>query len=146
MRAARCPLFASLGMLAACAPSSITASALQGSLAGTFAQLYALQQAEQGHPRPGLPTLQTTASCRKGTPDTPQSGPGNDWSCQVSYLVDGPGTQVRALYTVNVNTDGCWSADGDGPASVNGARTFTSAGGELRRNPLYLVDGCLDAG
>jgi len=136
----------SLGLLTACAPSSITAAALQGSLAGTFAQLYSLQQTEQGHPRPDLPALQTTAACQKGAPDTAQSGPGNDWTCQVTYLVDGPGTPVRALYTVNVRTDGCWSADGDGPASVNGARTLIGAKGQVRRNPLYLIDSCVDAG
>lgn len=131
---------------AACGSSPITAAALQTSLAGTFAQLYVLQQRQQSHPPPTLTDLSATAGCQKGTAATAQSGAGNDWVCQVTFFVAGPGTPVHALYNVDVHPDGCWSADGDGPVSVNGARTILDPAGAAHPNPLYLVDGCLDAG
>jgi ABC-2 type transport system permease protein len=127
-----------------CGSSGITAPLLQASISRTFANLYVLQQVEQGNPRPSLRSLAAGASCQKGTPSSAQSGAGNDWLCEVTYLVAGPSTPVTALYEVNVQTDGCYAADGDGPASVNGSRTITGPHYQQITNPLWLIDGCFD--
>lgn len=127
-----------------CGSTDLTAGRLQASIAATFANLYVLQQAEQGNPRPAARSLDSRATCQKGgTPDIPQDGSGV-WLCQITYLVAGPGYPVTARYNVNVQTDGCYAADGDGPASVNGSPTITGPRYEQVINPLSLIDGCFD--
>lgn len=133
---------AAVGSLTGCGSTGITPAPLQASISHTFANLYVLQQQYQGHPLPSLADLATSASCAKGTPDTTQDGAGPDWVCRVTFLVAGPSTPVVALYNVNVRTDGCYSADGDGPVSVNGSRTITGAGYRQVVNPLWRMDGC----
>ena len=130
--------------VAGCGPTVVTPPPLEKSIAQTFTNLYVLQQVEQGDPRPAVPALHTSAQCQKGTPATTQQGAGNDWVCLVTYLVDGPGTPVTATYNVDVQTDGCYAADGDGPASLNGSRTITGPGYRQLPNPLWLIDGCFD--
>lgn len=131
-------------MLSGCSPTNVTAGRLQASMARTFSNLYVLQQVQEGNPRPAPGSLQTAAHCQKGTPATPQNGAGNDWMCDITYLVAGPSTPVTAIYNVNVQTDGCYAADGDGPASVNGSRTITGPHYQQVVNPLWLIDGCFD--
>jgi hypothetical protein len=135
---------ASTLLVAGCGSTGITPAPLQASLSRTFANLYVLQQVEQGNPRPSVPSLAARTSCQKGTPNQTQSGAGNDWLCEVTYLVAGPSTPVIARYNVNVQTDGCYAADGDGPASVNGSRTITGPHYNQLVNPLWLIDGCFD--
>lgn len=117
---------------------------MQAAIGQTFANLYVLQQVEQGNPRPVASRLDSRATCQKGSPATSQNGAGDDWLCQITFLVDGPATPVIARYNVNVQTDGCYAADGDGPASVNGSRTITGPRAEQLTNPLWLIDGCFD--
>ena len=126
-----------------CGSTGITAAPLQASLSHTFANLYVLQQVEQGNPRPSAAGLHSRASCQRGTPATSQNGSGN-WLCEITYLVAGPGYPVIAKYNVDVQTDGCYAADGDGPASVNGSPTITGPHYEQIINPLSLIDGCFD--
>ena len=133
-----------IAVMTGCSPTAVTPGRLQASMAQTFSNLYVLQQVQQGNPRPDPRTLHTTASCLKGTPASPQNGAGNDWVCDVTYLVAGPSTPVTAIYNVNVQTDGCYAADGDGPASVNGSRTITGPHYQQVVNPLWLIDGCFD--
>lgn len=132
--------------MSGCGPAGLAAPGLETAIAGTFANLYVLQQVEQGHPAPPRAGVQPRASCQKGTPADVQAGAGNDWVCRITFLVDGPATPVTALYNVTLQPDGCYSADGDGPASVNGSRTVAGADGRPRVNPLWLVDGCTDPG
>jgi hypothetical protein len=127
-----------------CGSTGLTPGPLQSSISRTFTNLYILQQVEQGDPRPSAPSLADRASCQKGTPNQAQSGAGNDWLCEVTYLVAGPSTPVIARYNVNVQTDGCYAADGDGPASVNGSRTITGPHYRQLVNPLWLIDSCFD--
>jgi ABC-2 type transport system permease protein len=137
---------AALALLAAgCGGSSnLTPGRLQASLGSTFANLYVLQQTEMGNPPVTAASLDSHASCQKGgTPDDVQSGSGV-WLCEITYLVAGPGYPVIAKYNVNVQTDGCYAADGDGPASVNGSPTITGPGYKQIVNPMYLIDGCFD--
>jgi ABC-2 type transport system permease protein len=88
--------------------------------------------------------MATSSVCLKGTPATVQSGSGDDWVCDVRYFVDGIGVPVTAVYDVNVQTDGCYAADGDGPSSVNGSPTITGPHYQQVINPLALIDGCFD--
>jgi hypothetical protein len=127
-----------------CGSTGLTAPRLQTSLGRTFANLYVLQQTEQGNPKPSAAGLDSRASCQKGgTPDITQDGSGV-WLCQITYLVAGPGYPVIAKYNVDVQTDGCYAADGDGPASVNGSPTITGPHYKQLINPLSLIDGCFD--
>jgi ABC-2 type transport system permease protein len=127
-----------------CGSTNLTAGRLQASISSTFANLYVLQQVEQGNPRPLARSLDSRASCQRGsTPDTPQDGSGA-WLCEIIYLVAGPGYPVIAKYKVNVQTDGCYAADGDGPASVNGSPTITGPHYTQLINPLALIDACFD--
>jgi ABC-2 type transport system permease protein len=133
-------------VLAGCGASGngLSAAPLQTSLARTFANLYVLQQTEQGNPRPSLTSLDSRASCTKGgNPDLPQDGSGV-WLCQITYLVAGPGYPVTAKYEVDVQTDGCYAAGGDGPASVNGSPTIAGQHYSQLINPLALIDACFD--
>ena len=82
----------------------------------------------------------------KGGPTESQHGAGSDWVCYVTYLANGPGTPVRAIYDTNVQTDGCYAADGDGPTSLNGMQTVTGPGYRQVPNPLFLINGCFDVG
>jgi hypothetical protein len=124
--------------------SNLTPDRLQSSLGRTFANLYVLQQSEMGNPPVKAASLESHASCQKGgTLDVSQSGSGL-WLCQITYLVAGPGYPVIAKYKVVVQTDGCYAADGDGPASVNGSPTVTGPGYRPLINPLALIDGCFD--
>lgn len=135
---------AALAFSGCCGSNGLTAGPLQTSLARTFANLYVLQQVEQGNPRPSVSSLDSQASCTKGgNPDLSQNGSGV-WLCQITYLVAGPGYPVIAKYEVDVQTDGCYAAGGDGPASVNGSPTITGPRYTQLINPLALIDGCFD--
>ena len=139
-------LAAVLGLcLAGCSSSSnLTPDPLQTSLGGTFANLYVLQQSEMGNPPVTAASLHSQASCQKGgTVTVPQEGSGV-WLCEITYLPAGPQYPVIAKYNVDVQTDGCYAADGDGPASVNGSPTITGPGYKQIINPLSLIDGCFD--
>jgi ABC-2 type transport system permease protein len=132
--------------LSGCGSTGLTAARLQSSIAPTFARLYVLQQVDQGNPRPSLTKLHPRGHCQKGTPDSTQQGAGDDWVCHITFLVAGPATPVVATYTVNLQTNGCYAADGDGPTALNGSRTITGAGYEQVPNPLWLINGCFDVG
>jgi len=145
-RAAWAVTVAALALLAtSCSSSSnLTPDRLQPSLGATFANLYVLQQSEMGNPLVTTAGLDAHASCQKGgTLDVAQEGSGV-WLCQITYLIAGPGYPVIAKYNVDLQTDGCYAADGDGPASVNGSPTITGPGYRQLINPLSLIDGCFD--
>jgi hypothetical protein len=99
--------------VAGCGSTGITAAPLETSISSAFANLYVLQQAEQGNPRPSARSLHSHTGCQKGTPATAQSGSGN-WLCYITYYPAGPQYPVIAKYKVDVQTDGCYAADGDG--------------------------------
>ncbi len=140
------------GALTACGGTSIRPAQLQSSISATFARLYVRQQVLEGNQQPSVASLQARASCQKGTRSTAQSGAGDDWVCQITFVVAAPAAAtapappVTALYNVDVETDGCYAADGVGPVSVNGTRTITGPGNQQRLNPLWLIDGCFDIG
>jgi hypothetical protein len=130
--------------ISGCGSSGLNPGPLQASIAPAFARLYVLQQVEQGNPHPSASSLHARASCQKGgTVDVTQNGPGT-WLCEITYLVAGPGYPVIAKYNVDVETDGCYAADGDGPASVNGSLTITGPGYNQVINPLSKIVACFD--
>jgi hypothetical protein len=45
---------------------------------------------------------------------------------------------------LNVQTNGCYDADGDGPPAINGQRTMTAFDGTPFVNPLWAFNGCFD--
>jgi len=128
--------------LVGCGPGAITADRLSAALAPTFTNLYVHQQQQLGHPPTTATALQTTSSCTRGTPATPDEGAGADWSCVVTWLIDGNGTPVIARYDVTVKPDGCYTADG--PPLTIGPRTISDITGHDVLNPLFAFDGCFD--
>lgn len=128
-------------VVAGCTDGAITDARIAASVGPTFANLWVLQQDEQGHPHPPVEQLESAATCHRGDPAEPAVGAAADWVCSVSWLVDGPGTSATALYTLGVTTDGCYSAEGDGPTSLNGSSTVTTATGPAI-NPLFHFTGC----
>ena len=124
--------------------TGITAGPIEASITRAFTNLYRLQQLDMGNPVPSPASLHTRSSCLKGTPADAQSGAGADWTCDVTFLVAGPATPVTAIYNLTVQATGCYAADGDGPAPLNGSRTVTGPGYRQIHNPLWLIDGCFE--
>lgn len=129
---------AGLALLLAGCSSVLTPGALAPSFAEVFAGLYVQQQTSLGRTDVARDALQATATCRRT--GTTESGPGDDWTCSVTY-VDGAtsGTQV---FEVQVKPDGCWKAEG--PPSVQPAELVDALTGRSAPNPLAEYDGCLD--
>jgi hypothetical protein len=45
---------------------------------------------------------------------------------------------------VPTRINGCYTADGDGPADLNGQQMIVAADGATVTNPLWEFDGCFD--
>lgn len=130
-------------LLTGCSDGAITDTRIQNSVGATFANLWDLQQSEQGHPHAPVGALQSQASCHRSDPAEVAVGAANDWVCSITWLVDGPGTPATALYTLSVTTNGCYTAEGDGPSSMNGSATLQTPSGSTA-NPLFRFNGCFD--
>lgn len=118
----------------------LTQRAMGPSFAHVFAGRYAAQQITVGRTDVTVGALNPQASC--GRTGTRPEGPGEDWTCTVTYS-DGvtSGTQV---FEVQVKADGCWKADG--PPTVQAPLVLDALSGEQVTNPLAAFDGCLDTG
>jgi hypothetical protein len=127
----------------ACGSTGITAKRVDDSIAPTFANLYVLQQAQSGN-TVGVSTLHPAATCARGDQSTPDRGAGEDWICQLQWDRPGSAGPIVATYSVHVRTNGCYTAEGDGPADVNGSPSITTHTGDVVVNPLYKFDGCFD--
>lgn len=116
----------------------LTASRLGGSVAETYAGLYATQQALLGRTDVQRTQLQPVATCRRT--GTVADGPGEDWSCTAEVL-DG-GTPVPQSFEVQLKADGCWKAEG--PPATQPAQLVDPRTGAGTTNPLAEFDGCVD--
>ncbi|MEY9871537.1 ABC-2 type transport system permease protein [Streptacidiphilus sp. MAP12-33] len=123
--------------------SGITQDKVQRSVAAVFAQLYPFQQEQIHQPAPTAAQLHTSAVCSKSEGLGPQTGPGNDWRCTVSWVVPGTNVSTQAVYQLNVTANGRYAADGDGPVQVNGYFLIINSG-KASPNPLWQFDGNVD--
>ncbi len=124
--------------------SGIDASKLQQSLATSFGHLYRLQGQELYHMNVTEAQLRATASCTKGGGLVAQDGPGNDWRCSVYWHLPGVSNATgAAVYQLDVNANGRYVADGDGPNEVNGYFVVHASYGDAP-NPLWQFDGLVN--
>lgn len=126
-----------------CGTSGITRDRLNHAVGPTFAELYALQQSLRGR-QVTAASARARADCARGGPATADSGAGNDWACTITWFDTGPNIARTAAYQVHVQTNGCYTADGDGPADLNGRQMIVAADGATVTNPLWEFDGCFD--
>ena len=124
--------------LAACGGPDVTSARLDDAVGPTFAHLYQHQQDLLGKPVPSAP--QASASCHRSGQTAAASGAGDDWVCVVLLQVGLPVSQYT--YELNVQANGCYTADG--PPALVGNKTLTTATGAKRVNPLFAFDGCFD--
>jgi ABC-2 type transport system permease protein len=140
-------LFAvSVGVIAgvtSASASGIDKAKLDGSLATAFAHLYRMQTTELHRPGVTERELRTSASCDKGGPLVADTGPGNDWRCVVTWRLPGSAAIGSAIYQLDVNPQGRYVADGDGPQEVNGFFQLHTSTGDVP-NPLWQFDGSID--
>ncbi len=123
--------------------SGIDKAKLDRSLATAFAHLYRMQTGELHRPDVTEAELRTSASCDRGGPFVQDVGPGNDWRCVVTWRLPGATAVGSAIYQLDVNPDGRYVADGDGPQEVNGFFQVHTATGDVP-NPLWQFDGSID--
>jgi ABC-2 type transport system permease protein len=123
--------------------SGIDTAKLNRSLATGFAHLYRMQTAELHRPDVTEAQLRSNATCAKGGSLVAQVGPGNDWRCVVTWRLPGSAAVGSAIYQLDVNPDGHYVADGDGPQQVNGFFQVHTATGDAP-NPLWQFDGVVD--
>jgi ABC-2 type transport system permease protein len=124
--------------------SGIEQGKVQQSLATAFAHLYRLQSGELYHLNVTEAQLRVAAGCTKGGGMSAPEGPGNDWRCTVSWHLPGVNDATgQAIYQLDVNPNGRYVADGDGPQQVNGYFMLHTSTGDLP-NPLWQFDGNVD--
>ena len=123
--------------------SGIEQGKLQRSLATVFAHLYRLQTQQLHRPDVTEAQLRTVANCVKGDGLVANSGPGNGWRCVVTWHLPGVDAVGTATYQLDVNADGRYAADGDGPKEVNGYFVVRTPTGDAP-NPLWQFDGIVD--
>jgi len=123
--------------------SGIKNTKLEASLATSFSHLYVLQTQELNRPPVSEAQLQAMASCDKGGDRVEDAGPGNDWRCVVTWHVPGATAVGNAIYQLDVQPDGRYMADGDGPKQVNGYFQVRTPTGDAP-NPLWQFDGLVD--
>jgi ABC-2 type transport system permease protein len=125
------------------AGSGIARAKLDTSLATTFGHLYRMQASELHRPAVTEAEMHSRASCDKGGDTVADSGPGNDWRCVVKWRLPGTNAVGSAIYQLDVNPDGRYVADGDGPQEVNGFFQVHRSTGDAP-NPLWQFDGLVD--
>jgi ABC-2 type transport system permease protein len=123
--------------------SGINGAKLNRSLTTAFAHLYRMQTAELHRPAVTEAELRAGASCQKGGGLEANSGPGNDWRCVVTWRLPGSAAVGQAIYQLDVNPDGRFVADGDGPQELNGFFQVQTAAGNVP-NPLWQFDGYIN--
>jgi ABC-2 type transport system permease protein len=119
--------------------SGIDQDKVQRSVATVFGHLYRLQTAQLNRPNVTEAQLKATATCNRGGGKVDPVGPGNDWRCVVSWHLPDVAATGSAIYQLDVNSNGRYVADGDGPKEVNGYFQVRTPGGD-QPNPLWQFD------
>jgi ABC-2 type transport system permease protein len=123
--------------------SGIDQDKVQRSLASAFASLYRLQTRQLNRPDVTEKQLKASAACTKGGDQVAAQGPGNDWRCVVTWHLPDVEAAGSAIYQLDVNPLGRFTADGDGPKEVNGYFLVRTPAGD-EPNPLWQFDGNVD--
>lgn len=123
--------------------SGITQEKVQHQMGTTFAHLYRFQTRELNRPDVTEAQMRSSASCTKGDDMEPDSGPGTDWQCVITWHIPGAVATGTTIYQVDVQPDGRIVADGDGPKVVNGYFTVRTSTG-IAANPLWQIDSLVD--
>jgi ABC-2 type transport system permease protein len=123
--------------------SGISQAKVQRSVATVFGHLYRMQTRQLHHPAVTEAQLRVTAACDRSEGQTDPQGPGNDWRCVVTWHLPGTSAAGNAVYQLNVNSNGRYEADGDGPKDVNGYFLVRTPAGDAP-NPLWQFDGNVD--
>jgi ABC-2 type transport system permease protein len=123
--------------------SGIDEAKLDRSLETAFAHLYRMQTGQLHRADVTQAQLRTSATCDKGGPRVDDLGPGNDWRCVVTWHLPRATATGSAIYQLDVNPDGRYVADGDGPPEVNGFFQVRTPTGDAP-NPLWQFDGSVD--
>jgi hypothetical protein len=124
--------------LAGCGGPDITSGRVDDAMGPTFAHLYQHQQDLLGKAVPATP--EASANCHRSGQGAAATGAGDDWICVVLLQVGVPVAQYT--YELNVQANGCYTADG--PPALVGNKTLTTPAGTKRVNPLFAFDGCFD--
>jgi ABC-2 type transport system permease protein len=120
--------------------SGITEPKVERSVATTFAHLYRRQTQQLNRPDVTEARLKASATCNKGGGMRTAEGPGNDWRCVVTWHLPDVDAVGTAIYQLDVQADGRFMADGDGPKEVNGYFLVHTPIGDAP-NPLWQFDG-----
>lgn len=136
-------LVVAVGLSACGGGSTVTRARLERNLPKTFSNLYVQQAALLGHKGITTKNLHAKAQCDKGGPKKPDTGPGSDWICLMTWndpnvsMADGPGK-----FELNVHSNDCYTAGG--PSKLIGLITITDAHGNDVDNPVFEFDSCFD--
>lgn len=120
--------------------SSITQARVEKAMVTSFGHLFVLQQRQRGL-SVNAADLHPTADCARQNRRSTGSGPGDDWVCNIQWRTMNA-TTGGAAYSLSVKPDGCFTADGDGPADLNGDATIADVNGDIVVNPLWAFDSC----
>ena len=123
--------------------SGIDQDKVQRSVATAFAHLYRLQTKQLNRPDVTEEQLKASAACTKGGDQVAAQGPGNDWRCVVAWHLPDVEAAGSAIYQLDINPLGRFTADGDGPKEVNGYFLVRTPAGD-EPNPLWQFDGNID--
>jgi ABC-2 type transport system permease protein len=123
-------------------PTSVTATKLDGSIALTFANLTALQQADLGRHVPAGSHLHDGAICSRQGVRQANRGAGDNWSCNIYIPTNSPSEPKEVHYDVTVKPNGCYTAEG--PEAFIGPLTIHRPNGPPILNPLFRFQSCFE--
>lgn len=127
-----------------CGNDGVTRARVEDAVEPTFANLFVLAQAQHGH-REAIASMHTRAQCVRGDGSAAAKGAGADWTCNLTWTQSG-GVPAGAAYSLTIQPNGCYTAEGDGPADLNRSPTIVALDGKTVTNPLWGFDGCFDVG
>lgn len=124
--------------------SAVTRPRLERSLPAAFSHLYVARAHLLGQDDVTPTSLHARAMCDKGGAVEPDTGPGSNWNCLMSW--DDPQVPMPVegygKFELTVHSNGCYTAGG--PSKLVGFATLTDTRGREVTNPVSEFDGCFD--